>query len=154
MSRDRLRVADYLEHILEATRRIEDYCHGMDQKAFLSNRLVQDAVIRNFEIIGEASRNIERVDPSFLPHTRNSHCLSLTRCVIFFPTATLRLILLWFGERSRRTYQVSESKSLTQWATSRPKRNSQGSQVETHIRHFRDGGGTVGGDGDYRRSNQ
>jgi len=66
MSRDRLRVADYLEHILEATRRIEDYCHGMDQKAFLSNRLVQDAVIRNFEIIGEASRNIERVDPSFL----------------------------------------------------------------------------------------
>jgi Uncharacterized conserved protein len=48
MSSDRLRVADYLEHILEATRRIEDYCHGMDQTAFLSNRLVQDAVIRNF----------------------------------------------------------------------------------------------------------
>ena len=28
--------------------------------------MVQDAVIRNFEIIGEASRNIERVDPQFL----------------------------------------------------------------------------------------
>jgi uncharacterized protein with HEPN domain len=58
MSRHRLRVADYLEHILEATRRIEDYSHGMNQDDFLSNRLVQDAVIRNFEIIGEASRNV------------------------------------------------------------------------------------------------
>ena len=58
MSRHRLRVVDYLEHILEATRRIEDYCQAMNQDDFLSNRLVQDAVIRNFEIIGEASRNV------------------------------------------------------------------------------------------------
>lgn len=28
--------------------------------------MVQDAVIRNFEIIGEASRNVERVDPNFV----------------------------------------------------------------------------------------
>jgi uncharacterized protein with HEPN domain len=27
--------------------------------------MVQDAVIRNFEIIGEASRNVERADPDF-----------------------------------------------------------------------------------------
>jgi len=58
MSRHRLRVADHLEHILEATRRIEDYAHGMNQDDFLSNRLVQDGVIRNFEIIGETSRNV------------------------------------------------------------------------------------------------
>jgi uncharacterized protein with HEPN domain len=32
----------------------------------MSNRLIQDAVIRNFEIIGEASRNIERVAPDFV----------------------------------------------------------------------------------------
>lgn len=28
--------------------------------------MVQDAVIRNFEIIGEASQNIERVSPDFV----------------------------------------------------------------------------------------
>jgi uncharacterized protein with HEPN domain len=28
--------------------------------------LIQDAVVRNFEIIGEASRNVERVDPAFV----------------------------------------------------------------------------------------
>jgi uncharacterized protein with HEPN domain len=32
---------------------------------FLQNDMVQDAVIRNFEIIGEASHNIEANYPSF-----------------------------------------------------------------------------------------
>lgn len=37
----------------------------MDEATFLRNQLVHDAVIRNFEIIGEASRNIERRYPDF-----------------------------------------------------------------------------------------
>jgi uncharacterized protein with HEPN domain len=60
-----LRVPDYLGHILEAIERIEEYVSDMDELAFLSSRLVQDAVIRNIEIIGEASNNIQRVDPVF-----------------------------------------------------------------------------------------
>ena len=60
-----LRVPDYLGHILEAIERIEEYVADMDELAFLSSKLVQDAVIRNIEIIGEASNNIQRVDPVF-----------------------------------------------------------------------------------------
>ena len=60
-----LRVPDYLAHILEAIERIEEYVSDMDELAFLSSKLVQDAVIRNIEIIGEASNNIQRVDPVF-----------------------------------------------------------------------------------------
>ena len=33
---------------------------------FLKNRMIQAAVIRNFEIIGEASKNVERVAPEFV----------------------------------------------------------------------------------------
>jgi uncharacterized protein with HEPN domain len=58
-------VPDYLGHILEAIERIEEYVSDMDELAFLSSKLVQDAVIRNIEIIGEASNNIQRVDPVF-----------------------------------------------------------------------------------------
>ena len=65
MSRDVLRLVDYLDHICTAIERIERYTAGMDQTAFLNNELVQDAVIRNFEIIGEASRNIGRYFPEF-----------------------------------------------------------------------------------------
>lgn len=61
-----LRLNDYLGHILEAISRIHEYLEDMDEVSFLSNKLVQDAVIRNFEIIGEASRNIERIAPEFV----------------------------------------------------------------------------------------
>ena len=66
MSRDPLRLADYLGHILESIAQIQNYCEDIDEVSFMSNRLIQDAVIRNFEIIGEASKNIERVAPEFV----------------------------------------------------------------------------------------
>jgi uncharacterized protein with HEPN domain len=58
MIRDPQRLSDYLAHILEAIERIEEYVSDMDEVTFLASALVQDAVIRNFEIIGEASNNI------------------------------------------------------------------------------------------------
>ncbi len=65
MSRDPQRLADYLAHILEAIERIERYTEDLSEPAFLQNELVQDAVIRNFEILGEASHNIELHFPAF-----------------------------------------------------------------------------------------
>jgi uncharacterized protein with HEPN domain len=59
MKPDPSRVADYLRHILEAISRIGKYTSGMSEEGFSSSNLVQDAVIRNIEIMGEAARNIE-----------------------------------------------------------------------------------------------
>ncbi len=66
MSRDPQRLPDYLEHILQAIDRIQRYTHDIDEAGFLQSEMVQDAVIRNFEVIGEASRNIERSHPDFV----------------------------------------------------------------------------------------
>ncbi len=49
-----LREQDYLEHIKEAIGRIQRYMSGKDEQTFLSDSLLQDGVIRNLEIIGEA----------------------------------------------------------------------------------------------------
>jgi uncharacterized protein with HEPN domain len=38
--------------------RIAEYTAGMSYEAFLGNRLVIDAVVRNLEVIGEAARHI------------------------------------------------------------------------------------------------
>lgn len=65
MSRDPQRLPDYLGHILEAIERIDSYVDGVDEAGFLSSKIIQDAVIRNLEVIGEASRNIERDHPEF-----------------------------------------------------------------------------------------
>lgn len=66
MSRDPLRLTDYLGHILQAIERIQQYTGTPDEAGFMESSMVQDAVVRNFEIIGEASRNIERIDPAFV----------------------------------------------------------------------------------------
>jgi len=44
---------------LEAIRRIQLYADGMTETQFLQDPKTQDAVIRNFKIIGEACRNID-----------------------------------------------------------------------------------------------
>lgn len=61
--RARPRLAEYLAHILEAIERIDRYTAGLDEAGFLGEALVQDAVIRNLEIIGEASHGILRHHP-------------------------------------------------------------------------------------------
>lgn len=50
----------YLEHILEAISKIENFVHGLAKFEFDRNVLIQDAVIRNFEIIGEATKKISK----------------------------------------------------------------------------------------------
>jgi uncharacterized protein with HEPN domain len=60
-----LRVPDYLGHILAAIERIERHTHEVDEVGFLASELIQDAVVRNLEVIGEAANNIQRADPNF-----------------------------------------------------------------------------------------
>lgn len=48
----------YLAHIIDAVRQILLYTEGMDYDGFSGTRMVQDAVIRQFEIIGEAAKNM------------------------------------------------------------------------------------------------
>ena len=60
-----VRVQDYMRHIVAAVDRIETYVQGLDLTAFMASSLVQDAVIRNFEIIGEAASKIQAADSAF-----------------------------------------------------------------------------------------
>lgn len=65
MKQNTQRLADYLSHILAAIERIDRYTTSLDEASFLQNEMVQDAVIRNLEIIGEASHNIDSLYPEF-----------------------------------------------------------------------------------------
>ena len=60
-----LRVPEYLGHILQAIERIERYTSDVDVVDFLASELIQDAVIRNLEVIGEAANNIQNADAAF-----------------------------------------------------------------------------------------
>lgn len=60
-----LRIPDYLGHILAAIERIDRHTANIEEMGFLASELIQDAVIRNLEVIGEAANNIQRVDAAF-----------------------------------------------------------------------------------------
>ena len=51
----------YLHHILDAIARIESYLEGVDQQRFESTPLLQDGVVRQLEIIGEAAKRLSPV---------------------------------------------------------------------------------------------
>ena len=48
----------YLHLIFDAIEQVERYTRGMSESEFLSRPMVQDAVVRQIEIIGEAAGNI------------------------------------------------------------------------------------------------
>jgi len=48
----------YLKDILEAIRKIEKYTEKLSFDDFVEDDLIQDGVVRNLEIIGEAVKNI------------------------------------------------------------------------------------------------
>ena len=50
----------YLNDIKDCIGFIEEYMKNISEEGFNKNKLLQDAVIRRLEIIGEASRNIPR----------------------------------------------------------------------------------------------
>jgi uncharacterized protein with HEPN domain len=50
--------AVYLKHIADALIQVEAYLYEKSFEEFMSNRMLQDAVVRQLEIIGEATRNL------------------------------------------------------------------------------------------------
>jgi uncharacterized protein with HEPN domain len=48
----------YIDHILECIAKIELFTKEMTHDAFMTNVAIQDAVIRNLEVIGEATKKL------------------------------------------------------------------------------------------------
>ena len=47
-----------IEHILEAISKIERYTAGLSEETFIRQDMTVDAVVRNFQVIGEAARHV------------------------------------------------------------------------------------------------
>lgn len=54
----RQRDSMYLKHVLDAISRIEEYTREMTYEGFLDSHLHQDGVIRQIEVIGEATKKV------------------------------------------------------------------------------------------------
>ena len=49
-----------LDDMLQSALKIQEYIQGMDYDSFMTDDKTKDAVVRNFEIIGEAANRIDQ----------------------------------------------------------------------------------------------
>lgn len=57
-----------LSHIGDAVQRISSYLDGVSETQFMNSPLIQDGVIRQIQIIGEAAK---KLSPAFIERSRN-----------------------------------------------------------------------------------
>jgi uncharacterized protein with HEPN domain len=60
------RAGDYVADIRQAIERIQTYASGADFSAFSMSEMMRDAIVHNFEIIGEAAKCLTRDCPSLV----------------------------------------------------------------------------------------
>ena len=58
MKEEKRDVGLYLEDIFESIKQIQEYTDDIEEDELYSNKLIQDAVARRFEIIGEAVKHV------------------------------------------------------------------------------------------------
>ena len=88
-----------LEDMLDASQKIKRYTQDLSYEEFLSNDMTVDAVVRNFEIIGEAAN---RIDPEF---KNNEPEIEWTRIRGF----RNRIVHDYFGIDYRIVWEIIES---------------------------------------------
>jgi uncharacterized protein with HEPN domain len=64
------RLADYIDHMLEATEQALIYVEGLPKEDFLEDKCTQQAVVLNLIVIGEASTKISKDYGEFAENNR------------------------------------------------------------------------------------
>jgi uncharacterized protein with HEPN domain len=83
-----LKLADFLDHIAEASRLARDYVAGMSKESFLKDRRTQQAVVLNLMVIGEAAARASSLSTrSLLPLILKSRGLRCAACATGWRTA-------------------------------------------------------------------
>lgn len=87
-------VLDYLDDILESVEKIRRFTEGMSYEEFVDDPKTVDAVLRNFEVIGEAAKNVPddiRKEYSDVPWSE----MAGMRDTLIHGYATVELQIVW-----------------------------------------------------------
>ncbi|MGA3345583.1 MAG: HepT-like ribonuclease domain-containing protein, partial [Terracidiphilus sp.] len=102
MNKHEFRSKDYLLHMLEAIDRILQYTAGVNEEGFSASQMLQDAVVRNIEIIGEAAKNLLEAGPDFAGRYPSIPFAQI------YGMRSYASRLLWFSGKCKRRSNVEE----------------------------------------------
>jgi uncharacterized protein with HEPN domain len=98
--------------ILQAAREIKKYTDGLTFDDFQGNGMVQAAVERKFQIIGEALNRIGRSDPGVLQHISDYQRIIGFRNIIVHGYDVVDIEILWEAVRDYLPTLISEVEKL------------------------------------------
>ena len=84
----------YFTHILEAIEKIENYILEINESAFYDSTLIQDAVARQLQIIGEAVKRVDEGVKNANPQIAWSRIIGM-RNILVHDYFTVDLDILW-----------------------------------------------------------
>lgn len=99
----------YIDHILLSIDRVESYLSGKDYHSFTNEYMTQDAVVRQLEIIGEATKRISKEFRNVNPHVPWSDMAGM-RDVLIHDYIDVDLDIVW----KTATESLSNLKHLLQ----------------------------------------
>ena len=102
-------IRKFLFDVLLASEDIRSFTEGLDFSAYLKNKMVQRAVEREFEIIGEALNRIKKVDPELLEQVSAYHRIIGFRNILSHGYDIIDEN--WFGMLSISIYQFLYKRS-------------------------------------------
>ena len=84
----------HLQHIIEAVEQIERYTRGMSESEFFSRTMVQDAVLRQIQVIGEAASCISAEFQGEHPKLQWSNMIGISKKIIP-ENVSVNLAIVW-----------------------------------------------------------
>ncbi len=107
-------IRKFLFDVLLASEDISSFTEGLDLSAYLKNKMVQKAVEREFEIIGEALNRIKKAEPELLEHVSEYHRIIGFRNILAHGYDIIDEKLVWDAINKHLPILVEEIKKLQQ----------------------------------------
>ncbi len=85
----------YLYDIQQAARKIESFCAGYSLPTWLGDELLQSAVERQFEIIGEAVNQLHKVGPEVSTRLPDYRKMIAFRNLLIHGYSTVDPLIVW-----------------------------------------------------------
>lgn len=104
----------FILHIADSFECILQYVENLSEEDFYGNRLVQDAVIRNYEIIGEAAKNLSPEFTALHPEI-NWHGMAGFRDILIYRYFGVDLEQVWAVTQKNALSDLRQIQSLEEY---------------------------------------
>ena len=98
--------------VLQAAEEIRGFTEGMDFQSYRDRPVIQRAVERDFEIIGEALNRIKRIDEQALENISEHHRIIGFRNILIHGYDTVDEIIVWNALQNHLPVLVREIQEL------------------------------------------